>query len=42
VPIVQLTDWRKLKKKEVPSMDMSIPLRKGKIIMGGRRRKGPR
>ena len=40
--MLQSTDPKKLNKKEGPSEDASIPLRRGnKIIMGGRGREGP-
>jgi hypothetical protein len=40
--MIQLTKHRKLNKKKGPSVDISIPLRKGnKIIMGGIEREGP-
>ena len=43
IPTIQLTDQMKLKKKEGPNVDTSIPLRKrNKIIKGGRGREGPR
>ena len=38
--MIQLTDLKKLNKKEGPSEDASIPpIRKIKIIMGGKGRK---
>ena len=41
--MIQFTDNMKLNKKEGPSVDASIPLRRGnKIIMGVRRKEGPR
>ena len=41
-PMIQLSDHMKLNRKEGPSVDASIPLRRGnKIIMGGRGREGP-
>jgi hypothetical protein len=41
-PMIQVTDHMKLNKKEGPSVDASIPVRKGnKIIMGEQRREGP-
>ena len=40
--MIQHTNRRKLNKEEDPNMDYSIPLRRGKkIIMGGRRREEP-
>jgi hypothetical protein len=40
--MIQFTDHMKLNKKEGPSIDTSIPLRKGdKIITRGRGREGP-
>ena len=40
--MIQLTDSIKFNKKEGPSEDASISLRREKkIIIGGRRRKGP-
>ena len=30
IPMIQLTDYMKLNKKEGPSVDASIPLRRGK------------
>ena len=42
IPKIQLTDRMKLNKKEVQSMNASIPLRiMNKIITGGRGREGP-
>ena len=39
IPMIQLTDYRKLNKKEGPSVVISNPLRsRNKIIMGGRER----
>jgi hypothetical protein len=36
IPVIQLIDHMKLNKKEGPSVDASIPIRRGnKIIMGG-------
>jgi hypothetical protein len=41
IPIIQLTDHRKLNKKEGSSVDTSNPLRRrNKIIMRDRRREG--
>jgi hypothetical protein len=41
--MIQLTDSKKLNKKECPSKDASIPLRMGnKIILGGRGWEGGR
>jgi hypothetical protein len=42
IAMIQLTDHMKLNKKEGPSVDTSIPLRKDhKIIMGGRWKEAP-
>jgi hypothetical protein len=41
--MIQPIDHKKFKKKEDPSKDASIPLTRGsKIIIGARRREGPR
>ena len=41
-PMIQLTDFKKLKKKEDSSDDVSIPLRRrNKIFTGGRWRERP-
>jgi hypothetical protein len=42
IPMIQLTDHMKLNKKEGPSVDASIPFRRGNtIIMVGRGRERP-